>query len=141
MDLAWTEFATANSSHAINPNLYWDAGKAYLRGWVISYTASYKKNTLTSYRKASSRLRLAQRAISAQDSPENRDEWRKAKCEFDTWADILELTKWAHADATLYKFGNRLGKLLARQRPAQAHSYHCPAGFLKHGQKDTTGGQ
>lgn len=105
-DRAWREFAEANCSHVANPNLYWDTGKAYLRGRIISYVTSYKKHSLTSYIAVSSRLK--------QYSPRNRDDWHKAKCDFDTWADILELTKHAHVDAHLYKFGNKSGNLLAR---------------------------
>lgn len=83
------------------------AGKAYIRGRVISYAASYKKHALTSYRESSSRLKLAQHSLSTQDSPGNKAEWHSAKRAFDYWADTLELTKHAHIDGTLQKYGNK----------------------------------
>lgn len=136
MDKAWREFATANSSHADNSNLYWDAGKAYLGGRVISYAASCKKHTLSSYKTASSSFKQAQLALSAQDSPENRGIWRKAKNYFDTWADILELTKWALADAKLYNVSNKSSKLLARlckgpYKPTHITTLRDPSGTIK----------
>lgn len=114
MDTAWKEFSSVNSSHIDNPNLFWEAIKAYLRGKVISYAASFKKHVLASYREASSRLQLAQCSLSTPNSPANRTEWQTAKQAFDSWADTLELTKQAHMDAMLNKYGNKMGKLLVR---------------------------
>lgn len=97
MDLEWKEFYTANSTHMDDPNLYWEAGKAYLRGRDISYAAAYKKNT--------------------QNSPENRAEWQVAKRAFDSWADTLELAKRANIDATLHRYGNKAGKFGGPHHP------------------------
>lgn len=42
---AWSEYADANASHRENRNLFWEAGKAFILGKIMSYVASYKKNT------------------------------------------------------------------------------------------------
>lgn len=33
---AWAEFAKTNEAHLSTPNLFWEAGKAFLRGRIIS---------------------------------------------------------------------------------------------------------
>lgn len=48
MGAAWEEFLSANSVHMDNPNLLWDAGKAFIRGWSISF---FKKHALANYLK------------------------------------------------------------------------------------------
>lgn len=114
MEKSWSEYSTANAPHTEDPNLFWDAGKAYLRGRIISYATSFKRNTLTNYKLASALLHQAQHSLTTKDSHDNRKEWHAAKRAFDTWADTLELTKKAHLAASLHKFGNKAGKLLAR---------------------------
>lgn len=57
---------------------------------------------------------LAQCTLYTTDSPTHRNEWHAAKNAFDSLADTLEWIKSAHMDATLHKFGNKAGKLLAR---------------------------
>lgn len=94
MEKAWSKFSTANSPHGDNPNFFWETGKAPLRGQIISYAASLKRNTLANYKKASANLRLVKkRSLYTSDSPENRINWQTAKRAFDTWADTPERKK------------------------------------------------
>lgn len=136
MSDAWTEYSSNNAPHIHDPNLFWDAGKAYLRGRIISYATSFKRNTLSKYKAASSRLRQAQRALYTSDSPANRMEWQAAKRDFDTWVNTLEHTKQAHLEASLHKFGNKAGKLLSRLckgpfRPTHITSLRDSTGTLQ----------
>lgn len=78
MGKAWEEFSSTNSDHKDNPNLFWEAGKAFLRYRVISYAASFLKKALTNYREASSHLNLAQRLL-WNNTPKHKSEWHEAK--------------------------------------------------------------
>lgn len=49
--------------HKDNPNLYWEARTAFLRGYVISYTTSHMKHILSQYKEARSCLWKAHRSL------------------------------------------------------------------------------
>lgn len=40
---AWAEYASTNGAHITDPNLFLEAGKAFLRGKIISHTSHFKK--------------------------------------------------------------------------------------------------
>lgn len=40
---AWMDYIGNNALHTSQPTLYWEAGKTYIRGQIISYSAAYKK--------------------------------------------------------------------------------------------------
>lgn len=84
MENVWSEYTLNNAEHSDNPNLFWEAGKAFLRGRIISYAASFKRNALKNYKQASSRLHLAQRSLYINNSSDNRKAWQSAKQSFDT---------------------------------------------------------
>lgn len=110
---AWKEY-THNSSHADNPNLFWEAGKAFLRGRIISFVSAYKKNAHKTYLETSHSLRNAQKQLTERNTPENRKTWQEAKDRFEIWAHNLERKKMTHTQLHFHKFGNKAGKLLAR---------------------------
>lgn len=99
MQAAWEEFLSTNSPHMDNPKLFWEACKAFIRGWLISYAASFKKHALCKYQKASSRLKSAQHSLFTQNVPSG----------------LINLTKRAFNDATFHRFDNKSGKFLARR--------------------------
>lgn len=39
----WNKYSTSNLVHMDNPALFWEAGKEYVRGCILSYTISYKR--------------------------------------------------------------------------------------------------
>lgn len=55
----WEEYTSTNGAHISDPNLFWEAGKAFLRGKIISYIVQFKKHTRQQYMQASEALRLA----------------------------------------------------------------------------------
>lgn len=80
-----------------NPDLFWEAGKTFLQGKVISYVSSYKKNTLKQYQVANKWLHVAQTLLNRQNTPEYRKLWYKAKWLFDLWAENQEHIKLSNA--------------------------------------------
>lgn len=41
---AWEEYTKNNETHTCTPTLFWEAGKAFLRGEIIAYSIAYKKS-------------------------------------------------------------------------------------------------
>lgn len=109
---------------------FWETGKAFLRVRIITYAASFKRNTPKHDKTASSRLHLAQRSLYTDDSPNNRKIWQAAMQSFDTWK-TLELIKKAHMDATLHKFSNKAGKLLSRFCKGPRETHQAPSKLHK----------
>lgn len=56
----WRDYRQLNEQHASNPILFWEAGKAVMRGSIISYVSSYKKEKREKFIKASKHLREVQ---------------------------------------------------------------------------------
>lgn len=54
---AWVEYASTNGAHLTDPKLFVEAGKAFLRGKIISYTTQFKRYSRQQYMQASETLR------------------------------------------------------------------------------------
>lgn len=72
---AWSDYAQNNKQHIDNPNLFWEAGKSFMRGKIIYFASAYKKNTQNQYLEASNRIRAAQARLSDQNTVETRKSW------------------------------------------------------------------
>lgn len=137
---AWSDYAHNNRYHVDNPNLFWEAGKSFLRGKIISFALAYKKDSQKQHLKASNRLRMAQEQLTVQNNAENRKSWLEAKDLFDTWANNLELMKLSYTQLQFHNYGNKAGKLLARLTPRISLPYiiqtalspYLPKTLIKH---------
>ncbi|CAI9605304.1 unnamed protein product, partial [Staurois parvus] len=68
----WADFQITNTAHVSNPNLFWDAGKAVLRGKIIAFTSAYKKRILHNFTEASNLLRQTQSDMAESNTQKNR---------------------------------------------------------------------
>lgn len=82
LNTAWNDYVSTNGAHITEPNLFWEAGKAFLRGTIISYTTQFKKHSKQQYRQASEALRTAHDCLTLNRTPDNIRTWRQAKCTF-----------------------------------------------------------
>lgn len=69
---AWLDYAHNNRHHENNPNLFWEAGKSFLRGKIISFTSAYRKTTQKQYLEASNRIWTAQACLNERNNAEKR---------------------------------------------------------------------
>lgn len=111
--------------HRENPNLYWEAGTAFLQGRIISYVVTHKKTTQKKYQEASERVWVAQTRLNEQHTPDNLKLWHVANWLFDVWAENLENIKSSHIELQFHKHGNKARrKLLARLSKGSYHPTH-----------------
>lgn len=108
----WEEYSTLNAQHTSDSILFWEAGKAYIRGRIISFVAT-QKNQVQKFKEASDNLRLAQRTYTDDPTPLNGQTWQKCKTDFDIWATKYEISKTNYMNLSYYKFGNKAGKMLS----------------------------
>lgn len=71
-------------SHLSDPHLYWEAGKAFLRGRIISYAAGFRRTAALNFKHASDSLREAQCSLLLNDSITTRKVRLDAKARFNT---------------------------------------------------------
>lgn len=98
----------------MDPSLFWEAGKAYLRGSMTAYTRHYRKEKTKKCLQASRRLRKAQMSYQNVQDAQTKEEWRVAKLHFETCQDVYEQWKGNVETLKFHKFGNKAVRLLAR---------------------------
>lgn len=122
MKEAWEDYTTNNADHIHNSTLFWEAGKAYLRGKIISYSTAYKKAIHTNFLKSSDTMRQAQITYQMNPTDDTKKDWLDAKRDFNMRADDKEMLYKDHRDLTMHKFGNKAEKLLSYLTKENFHS-------------------
>lgn len=111
---AWAEYASTNGMHLTNSNLFWEVGKAFLRGKIVSYMSQFKRHSLKQFQQTSDTLRLAHEALTQNRTLATIKAWQLAKCSFYLWAEQKEAAKTSYSTVHVHIFGNKVGKLLAK---------------------------
>lgn len=109
----WEHYSMDNAQHTSDPILFWEAGKAHIRGRIISYMANHRKQQAKKFQEASVKLRRAQHSYTTIPTPHNRAQWQAAKTEFDITATRYELNKSSYRDLRYYRYGNKSGRMLS----------------------------
>lgn len=102
----WEEYFEYNAQHRSNPNLFWETGKSFLRGRIISYAKAQKKHTRDWYIAAGKALWEAVHWI-----PDHKSQ---RTLERQTWLDKLEHTWADHIALKYHKHAHKAGKLLVQ---------------------------
>lgn len=109
----WLLYSDMNDSSKDNLTLYWEAGKAFMRGRIIAYTVGYKKEKMKRFLESSKILREKQHAYQENRGQQHKEEWEKAKSNFEMAEQLYEQAI-AHANTLkFHNHGNKAGKLLA----------------------------
>lgn len=65
----WEDYLSLNAQHKSTPTLFWEAGKAHMRGRIILYVTAQKKQHVQKFKEASEKLRIAQQTYTNSPSP------------------------------------------------------------------------
>uniref|UniRef100_A0A096LX15 Reverse transcriptase domain-containing protein n=1 Tax=Poecilia formosa TaxID=48698 RepID=A0A096LX15_POEFO len=92
----------------------WEAFKAYLRGHIISYTASKTKQTEKTRTQLEDKIRLIQAKVNSGDK-QLENELLALRAEYDKYSASRAALSLLRLGQTFYEQGNKAGKLLAWQ--------------------------
>lgn len=82
-------YSELNHIHTPDLTLSWEAGKAYIRGYIIAYVLSCKKEKSKQFMLAGARVREAQNRYQTNRGDQCREEWIQAKKLFDTSQELF----------------------------------------------------
>lgn len=67
---AWAEYTSTNGAHITDHKLLWEAGKAFLRGWITLNTTQFKRHSRQQYMQSSEALLSAHEKPNAEPHPQ-----------------------------------------------------------------------
>lgn len=84
----WLLYCNTNKTPDISPAIFWEAGKAFVRGHIILYTTYFKKEKEKEFWEASRQLREAQLRCQLLGDAESRRSWAATKSKFEVCQEI-----------------------------------------------------
>lgn len=84
------EYSFHNDKDDIHPTIFSEAGKAFMRGRIISYVAAHKKEVHDRFKLASKTLRTAQLEYQQNPNTTTQQNWQAATLQFNLSQDLIE---------------------------------------------------
>lgn len=109
----WEEYSQYNDAHKLNPTLFWEAGKAFMRGRIISNVAAFKREIPKNYAQTSALLRESQLKFQKSGQLKAKQEWFTARLQFNMCQGSVEMLHTDQRDLKLLRYGSNLGKSLS----------------------------
>lgn len=85
----WDLYLDLNQAHTTDRTLFWEVGKAYMKGLIIAYVTAYRKEKSTQFFQAGNRVREAQQKYQSTKSEQCREECNQARKFFETSQALL----------------------------------------------------
>lgn len=98
-----------------------------MRGKIIAYVTTHKRKVKHEHVVAISKLRIAYTTFKTHPCPENKDKWQAAKGKFELWAERKEQIYSSHFKSDLFRYGNKLGRMMANLPKGNRRASHITA--------------
>lgn len=114
LEKQWELFMETNNTPGINPSLLWETAKVFVRGFIISYTAAHKRDTIRKQLELKHLIQDLENKFKGSPSKHNLKNLEAARSAHNQLLTSKAEASVPFARQRLYEHGNKPGRLIAR---------------------------